>query len=471
MESKSVQNTTQDTTQEKSTVPVVVDSVQCVDPKPKKVTETKIERKNHEKSKKLKKKIEVCEIKIIEEISEDKQGSMKNIAKTIFLSATIIFLLFAIASTSLLLANKDLRDSLSKMVWGRNIHLQEIDVFSTKKHKNPIVGQSQLNQLKILRTVADSDNHRNHEAIAFGPDMSHIPLNGFKNSDYQLLPQRFKDDCVGGESCGLNSKHYDYVITPNTDKCKTASVLVTIKSAADHFEHRAAIRESWASVAQNETLIVFLLGRPAGTQESNSDETMVKIISEAENYSDILLGDYTDTYANLTLKALSGLKWRNEDCSEPEYSLSIDDDTFVDLENLIFKHLNRLPVDSDYIECSERTVVNGKVWREGRWAVSPEVYDSEKYPNYCNGPCYLMPKSASKTLYEMSQSTKTDLQADDALFTGVFRSKAKIPLIQYTRTKSPGWCVELNNRKPRLPKRMIKEFERLQEYKRTNKVE
>ena len=92
--------------------------------------------------------------------------------------------------------------------------------------------------------------------------------------------------------------------------------------------------------------------------------------------------------------------------------------------------MNRLPTDSDYIECSERTVVNGKVWREGRWAVSPEVYDSEKYPNYCNGPCYLMPKSASKTLYEMSQSTKADLQADDALLTGVFRSKAQIPLIQ-----------------------------------------
>ena len=151
--------------------------------------------------------------------------------------------------------------------------------------------------------------------------------------------------------------------------------------------------------------------------------------------------------------------------------------------------MNRLPADSDYIECSERTVVNGKVWREGRWAVSPEVYDSEKYPNYCNGPCYLMPKSASKTLYEMSQNTKADLQADDALLTGVFRSKAKIPLIQvfklnfsdtsaqkdiviltfqYTRTKSPGWCVELNNRKPRLPKRMIKEFERLQDYKKAN---
>ena len=66
-----------------------------------------------------------------------------------------------------------------------------------------------------------------------------------------------------------------------------------------HSEHRAAIRESWASLARNETIIVFLLGR---TVDSGSSETMVKISDEAAKYSDILLGDYADTYANLTLK-------------------------------------------------------------------------------------------------------------------------------------------------------------------------
>ena len=108
------------------------------------------------------------------------------------------------------------------------------------------------------------------------------------------------------------------MIQPNTHKCNTANVVVTIKSAADHFgefylyqgnrkpstlhahsEHRAAIRESWASMAQNETIIVFLLGRPV---DSGSSETMVQIYDEAAKYYDILLGDYTDTYANLTLK-------------------------------------------------------------------------------------------------------------------------------------------------------------------------
>ena len=84
MESKSVQNTIQDTT------PVPVESVQCADPKPEKLI-TEKSSKNQQKSQKPKKKIEVCEIKI-EGISEEK-ASMKSIAKTIFLSATIIFLL------------------------------------------------------------------------------------------------------------------------------------------------------------------------------------------------------------------------------------------------------------------------------------------------------------------------------------------------------------------------------------------
>ena len=56
----------------------------------------------------------------------------------------------------------------------------------------------------------------------------------FKQSDYELLPQRFKDDCLG-ESCSPETKNYDYLIKPNTHKCNTANIVVTIKSTADHF--------------------------------------------------------------------------------------------------------------------------------------------------------------------------------------------------------------------------------------------
>lgn len=245
---------------------------------------------------------------------------------------------------------------------------------------------------------------------------------------------------------------------PSTDKCSKAELVVTIKSTADHFEHRQAIRDSWATRAGSRAVVVFLVGQPS---LSSDGSTLDKIKAESFDFSDILLGDYVDSYSNLTVKALSGLKWRNEECPEPQFSLSIDDDTFVDLDQLLQVHLNKLPTEEKFIECSERTVVHGKVWREGRWAVSEDIYDQPIYPNYCNGPCYLMPKESSAAIWEKAQHAPTDLQADDAFITGVMRSNAEIPLIQYARTKSPGWCMELNNRKPRLPKRMIKEFEKV----------
>lgn len=60
-------------------------------------------------------------------------------------------------------------------------------------------------------------------------------------------------------------------------------------------------------------------------------------------------------------------------------------------------------------------------------------------------------------LFRASETTKPDHPADDVFISGILRVKSEIPLIQYTRTGAPGWCKELNNRKPRLPQRMVKE--------------
>lgn len=444
--------------------------------------------KNCEKSKKNSKKVEKEEVRVeIREEILDRKGGLWNLAKNITLIATIIFLLFAISSTTLLLANKTLRERISNMVWGRVINLQEIDVFGKEKklknfhpeftnpdhefrEPNPSSNKKKkdkapitvINELKILRTVAESDHKKNHEAIIFNPQMTEIPLGSFRKQDKIMIPERFKNDkiCENDSTnhiCGLQD--YQNIRMPSTEKCSEAELVVTIKSTADHFEHRQAIRDSWATRAGSRAVVVFLVGQP--TVSGASSSTLDQIKTESSNFSDILLGDYIDSYANLTVKALSGLKWRNEKCPEPQFSLSIDDDTFVDLDQLLQVHLNKLPTEEKFIECSERTVVHGKVWREGRWAVSEDIYDQEIYPNYCNGPCYLMPKESSKLIWEKAQQAPTDLQADDAFITGVMRSNAEIPLIQYARTKSPGWCMELNNRKPRLPKRMIKEFEKV----------
>lgn len=297
----------------------------------------------------------------------------------------------------------------------------------------------------------DSNSTRDHVLI-FSPEMARIVPQKFKSSDKEILPASYLLD--SSNSAGM---FQNFNLLPSKTSCNQSRVLITIKSAGDHFDHRMAIRESWGNLGhynlENAIQIVFLLGKSADSTNEDS------ISAEAEKFDDIVQGDYLDTYANLTLKALNGMEYRKLYCNQPKYILAIDDDTFVNIPNML-AHLDRFATGQDFIECSERTVVKGKVWRTGQWAVDKNLYPAEKYPTYCNGPCYLMPSSTASRLHSKASVTPIDLQADDALISGILRSKAEIPLIQYQRNSSPGFCRELNNRKPRLPRRMRREFER-----------
>ena len=255
-----------------------------------------------------------------------------------------------------------------------------------------------------------------------------------------MVPRRFRTQIENDNSIQFN-------LLPNTAKCNDSTVLITVKSSLNHFgeffqnfrkqkttlDNREAIRTTWSSIS-TKTKVVFLLGVP-------DDENVERAIElESREFGDILLADFIDNYQNLTLKALAGLKWRSEFCAEPDFVLSVDDDTFVDTSFLL-EHIEKLPTQ-DFIECSERTVLKGKVWREGDWAVPESIYSQNRFPTYCNGPCYLMPKSTSEKLFSSSKSTVTDLQIDDAYVTGILRTKSEVPLIKYKRLESPGWCQE-----------------------------
>lgn len=295
--------------------------------------------------------------------------------------------------------------------------------------------------------IISNTNSTNH--LYFSELEGFIELPKFKKNDKEIVPGKYLSSTDSVDK----TEFENFVLHPKESNCKDIKTLITIKSATDHFEHRMAIRESWGSLKSLRIKLLFLLGQSASTDVNEAIE------KEFEDFDDIVQGSYIDSYNNLTLKALNGMEYRKKFCNEPEYILAIDDDTYVSVED--FKsHLEKFKPNSNFIECSERTVVNGKVWRQGRWAVEPSVYEAEKYPTYCNGPCYLMPKETADILYESTKNTPHDLQADDALISGILRSKSEIPLIQYSRTGGPGWCYELNNRKPHLPKRMRREFER-----------
>ena len=59
--------------------------------------------------------------------------------------------------------------------------------------------------------------------------------------------------------------------------------------------------------------------------------------------------DFLDTYQNLTLKTLAGVKWAGQFCGQAEFVMKTDDDMYVDLyevHTLTRRHLNT----SQYVE-------------------------------------------------------------------------------------------------------------------------
>ncbi|KAJ2939279.1 hypothetical protein O0L34_g13375 [Tuta absoluta] len=78
--------------------------------------------------------------------------------------------------------------------------------------------------------------------------------------------------------------------------------------------------------------LVFLLGMP---QKENST-VQKKIEDEKETHNDIIQEGFIDSYNNLTLKSIMMLKWVTKKCNESvRYILKTDDDTYVNMPNLI----------------------------------------------------------------------------------------------------------------------------------------
>jgi hypothetical protein len=46
-------------------------------------------------------------------------------------------------------------------------------------------------------------------------------------------------------------------------------------------------------------------------------------------------GNFMDTYRNMTHKAILGLRWLSEFCPEAPYALKADDDTFLNIFEIV----------------------------------------------------------------------------------------------------------------------------------------
>ena len=151
----------------------------------------------------------------------------------------------------------------------------------------------------------------------------------------------------------LNKASMVYMFT----RCeKRVFVLIVVFSSPTNFERRSTIRSTWAKIKHTD-----LNKANSSTHESSTQASLVKTVfllgqtnektqsiveSEAQYYKDIVIGSFTDTYGNLTLKTKLGLEWAQQFCKF-KYYLKTDDDVFVYSKGVV-QWLWQLPSERVY---------------------------------------------------------------------------------------------------------------------------
>ncbi|KAJ8318417.1 hypothetical protein KUTeg_003508 [Tegillarca granosa] len=284
----------------------------------------------------------------------------------------------------------------------------------------------------------DENRLRGSEEMRFRYRSKEYLPNSLTKNNHKIIPDA-ENECYLGQCYRMKTnssdKYEEYFnpttkispfiykfITTGVNICNKTSpyLIILIPSIPENKNNRDAIRNSWGSVAAgtiwpNDKLdvkvkLAFLLGK------SRSPIIDKSIKQEILDEGDIVQGNFIDSYYNLTLKILLGLKWVSQYCNEAEYVLKADADTFVYLPRLV----DTLRQHSVGIEgrIFGNTVPGAKVKRSGKWQVKKSVYPFSHYPTYVYGNTYVLSANIVSRLFRNSEYMPY-IPIEDAFITGI----------------------------------------------------
>ncbi|XP_077137369.1 beta-1,3-galactosyltransferase 5-like [Ranitomeya variabilis] len=198
-------------------------------------------------------------------------------------------------------------------------------------------------------------------------------------------------------------------------------LLILVTSHARHHASRSAIRKTWAQKTKGALgpwQVVFLVGRP--------EDVVVDwhIHKEHEIHRDIFMGNYVDSYRNLTLKVMHGINWAVERC-RPAYILKTDDDCYINTPRLPAFLSERSPGSQLYIGSvfpeDKRVVIRDP---SSKWYVSHRDYEPDVYPPYASGIGYILSLDAARMILHEAKTT-APVPVEDA-YVGILADRAHI---------------------------------------------
>ena len=208
-------------------------------------------------------------------------------------------------------------------------------------------------------------------------------------------------------TCAAHCKNcttFDYPNSINPENIcsqnRILNTLIIIHTSIHEQDQRNALRQTWLRLAENRsTGYVFLIG-----SFNNVDPNIQnKLISEASAYRDILQSDFLDTYGNLTIKTLAGLKWAVGNCPRIEYIIKTDTDVFLNLDKWIslmfgLEKAKLKKVLFGYCVVTEAVIRTPLL----KTCVSVKNFPEAYYPPYCYGPSYGLSREVAQEIIKVS---------------------------------------------------------------------
>ncbi|XP_071942229.1 beta-1,3-galactosyltransferase 1-like [Antedon mediterranea] len=182
---------------------------------------------------------------------------------------------------------------------------------------------------------------------------------------------------------------------------KDIFLAVLICTIHKNFEQRKAIRETWSNYEEingQKIITIFLLAK------TNDKELQSVVEEENKEFNDLIMEDFQDTYKNLTLKTMMGMKWASMYCPSAKYVMKTDDDMYVSYPNIV-NYLMKHPETRKGLAMG--FLINGAPIRDpkSKWYMPKETYPGGKYPPFLSGTGYVMSSDVVRKTFIASVDT------------------------------------------------------------------
>ncbi|XP_056304131.1 beta-1,3-galactosyltransferase 2 [Danio aesculapii] len=200
--------------------------------------------------------------------------------------------------------------------------------------------------------------------------------------------------------------YYFTLDQPDICKQKNPFLVLMVPVAPYEVKARSAIRSTWGNettVQGKAVLTLFLVGLIEG---ADSEKVQKQLEEESRQHRDLIQSNFVDSYFNLTIKTMVIMDWLATRCPQANYSMKIDSDMFLNVNNLVTLLSAPNTPRENYITgvlMRNRFVVRNK---NSKWYVSKELYPEPKYPTYLLGMGYVFSNDLPSKIVEASKYVK-----------------------------------------------------------------